>query len=32
VLKIEFYTRRHWPTETEAKQAVATWMDDATTD
>ena len=27
VLKIEFYTRRHWPTETEAKQAVATWME-----
>jgi hypothetical protein len=27
VLKIEFYTRRHWPTETEAKQAVGTWME-----
>ncbi|RYZ32017.1 MAG: hypothetical protein EOP01_02125 [Propionibacteriaceae bacterium] len=27
-LKTEFYNRRHWPTKTEARLAVGTWIED----
>jgi transposase InsO family protein len=27
-LKTEFYNRRHWPTKTQAKQAVGAWIED----